>query len=177
MKRQRRISRRSFVSMVTGGAVVLNPLFGARSALALQVSDSDSVINDPPGRGRGSRSGITDRDPSDAVGNGRGNSRAQGTGVEPQRPPQQPFLNNNERAAGTGVTDTDPSDPAGYGRAQPQTAPRSPYASPTDRSAPSGITDTDPTDPVGSGRGGTRRRCSDADSGSGADPGGLGRRC
>lgn len=175
MNRQRKLSRRSFVSIVTGGVIATG--LGGRSALALQVNDSDRHISDPPGRGQGQRSGLTDQDPSDAVGNGRGGVRGRGTGVEPQRPPQQPFR-DNERERGTGVTDTDPSDRPGYGRAVPRAAPDQPFEEePRERSRGSGITDSDPTDQVGRGRGGTVRRCSDSDSGSGADPGQQGRRC
>ena len=81
MKAERKLSRRSFLTRVAGGAVVgggaLVVLAG--SAEALQVTDSDTGPNaDPPGRGRGSNRirGCTDNDQgsnSDPAGNGRGN--------------------------------------------------------------------------------------------------------
>jgi hypothetical protein len=77
---------------------------------------TDRDPSDPIGRGRGGGSGITDRDPSDPIGRGRGGSR----------PPT------------TGVTDRDPTDPIGSGRGG--SAQRS------------GCTDRDPTDPGGDGR-------------------------
>jgi hypothetical protein len=52
---------------------------------------TDRDPSDPPGGGRGFRTGITDSDPSDPPGGGRGRAR-------------------------TGLTDSDPSDPAGDGR-------------------------------------------------------------
>ena len=115
MKLKRKISRRSFLATVTGvaagGGAFLT--FG-REAGALQVTDSDP--SDPVGRGRGgSRSGVTDSDPSDPVGNGRGGG-----------------------ARRSGVTDSDPSDPVGNGRGGGR--PRS------------GCSDSDPTDPGGDGR-------------------------
>lgn len=182
MKPMRRIGRRSFIARVTGSVALFGSLaMVAGRARAFQVSDSDSVISDPPGRGRGPRSGITDKDPADAIGNGGGNGMHAGTGTPPQRPPQSPFREDEDRHAHSGYSDTDPSDPAGDGRARPQTAPTSPYAEPQSRHAYSGVTDSDPTDPTGDGRGGTRppevRRCSDADAGPGHDPGGQGRRC
>ncbi len=81
MKTTRRLSRRSFLTRVAGGAVAgggaLVMLGG--TAQALQVTDADAAPNaDPPNRGRGNVriSGCTDRDQgsnSDPAGNGRGN--------------------------------------------------------------------------------------------------------
>ena len=150
----------------------------AGKAGAFQVNDSDRVINDPPNRGRGQTSQITDTDPSDAVGNGSGSTMRQRTGTPPERAPAQPYTDPNVRAAPTGVTDSDPTDPSNYGRGTaPRGAPRSPYAEPIDRSAGSGITDSDPTDPVGMGTGRNRQSCTDSDSGASADPARQGRRC
>ena len=81
MKSVRKLSRRSFLTRVAGGAIAgggaLVVLAG--SAEALQVTDRDQGPNaDPPGRGRGSNRirGCTDNDRganADPAGNGRGN--------------------------------------------------------------------------------------------------------
>ncbi len=92
MKITRKLSRRSFLGQVAGGAVAgagaLVVLSGEASA---QVTDSDTGPRaDPVGRGRGrGRSGVTDSDPSDAPQRGRG-----------------------RRAC----SDSDPGDPVGRGR-------------------------------------------------------------
>ena len=193
MAPRRSVSRRSFLQRITGGAAGAGALLavGGR-AKAFQVTDSDRYIADQPGLGRGPVSGITDQDPGDAVGNGRGDTRRAGTGVEPARPPSSPFEDNQKiRHAESGLTDSDPSDPPGDGRGgTPQGPPaRSPYDDNQNvRHAESGITDSDPTDPVGDGRGPSGRpvhsdqapsntTCSDTDSGIGRDPAGRGRRC
>ena len=147
MKITRKLSRRSFLGAVAGGAVA-----GGGALLALsgpaqaQSSDSDTGRNaDPIGRGR--RNGaITDADTSDPVGRGRGR-----TGVTDSDPGDSP--NYGRR----GATDADPSDPVNRGRGR------------------TGITDNDPGDVPNYGRG--RRSCSDSDRGGGADPVGRGRRC
>jgi hypothetical protein len=153
VKPTRKISRRSFLTRVAGGAVAggaaMTVLGGRAEALQTDgdpgdpvgrgrtgVTDSDSGSHaDRAGYGRARRSGITDGDPGDPVGNGRGRR--------------------------SGITDGDPGDPVGNGRGRR-----------------SGITDNDSgsnADPAGNGRG--RRSCSDSDSGSYADPIGRGRRC
>ena len=81
MKTSRKLSRRSFLTRVAGGAVAgggaLMLLSGP--AEALQVTDRDSgPHSDPPGRGRGNAHirGCSDRDSgpnADSAGNGRGN--------------------------------------------------------------------------------------------------------
>lgn len=81
MKTTRKLSRRSFLTRVAGGAVAgggaLVVLGG--TAQALQVTDSDSGTNaDPANRGRGNVRirGCTDSDSgsnADPAGNGRGN--------------------------------------------------------------------------------------------------------
>lgn len=96
MKPTRKLSRRSFLTRVAGGAIVGG---GAMIALtggaqAFQVTDSDAgATADPPGRGRGRTPirGCTDADSganADAPSNGRGNR----------------------------TTDRDPSDPPSCGR-------------------------------------------------------------
>lgn len=117
MKLTRKLSRRSFLATVSGAAVTGGALavFGSEAG-AMQVTDADP--GDPVGRGRGgTRSGVTDRDPSDASGRGRGGS------------------GGNAR---TGVTDGDPTDPVGHGRGG--------------SAARSGCSDSDPSDPSGNGR-------------------------
>lgn len=143
MNPTRKLSRRSFLSTVAGSAVAGGSLLVVHGdAAALQVTDRDP--SDPIGRGRGSanRTGLTDSDPGDPVGNGRGGNRSSG--------------------GHTGVTDRDPTDPIGRGRGS---------------GTRTGITDRDPTDPAGNGRGGNRgptSGCSDSDP---TDPGGNGRNC
>src|SRR3712207_6429495 len=98
MKPTRRISRRSFLGRVAGGAVA------AGGAFAVLIDQA--------------RAQVTDSDPHDAVGNGRG----------------------------TGITDGDPSDPGGNGRGTGVTdGDRGRYADPAGRGrGRSGITDGDP---------------------------------
>jgi hypothetical protein len=93
------------------------------------VTDKDP--DDPEGGGRGGRgqkgprqtSGVSDKDPDDPEGGGRGQKG------RPRRT--------------SGITDKDPSDPEGGGRSGGQKRPR-PVA---------GVTDKDPSDPEGGGRG------------------------
>ena len=72
MKVMRRISRRSFMARVLGGAAAGGALtLVSGEALAFQETDSDSGARaDPAGRGRG-RTGESDGDPSDPAGYGR----------------------------------------------------------------------------------------------------------
>ena len=65
------------------------------------------------------RPGVTDSDPSDAPGQGRGGSRAPQTGLndsDPSDPPGQGRGGNRAPQRPAGPTDNDPSDPAGRGR-------------------------------------------------------------
>ncbi|MFT5869289.1 MAG: hypothetical protein ACI8TF_001401 [Paracoccaceae bacterium] len=101
---------------------------------------TDSNPTDPVGNGRGSAgrttSGLTDSNPTDAVGNGR-------------------FGGGN-----TGITDSNPTDPVGNGRGAPARGT-------------SGVSDSNSgsmADPGGNGQ-----QYTDADSGGNADPGGSGR--
>src|SRR6185436_13756416 len=77
MKPTRRLSRRSFLGRVAGGAIAGGAALTVLGspAEALQVSDSDSGPNsDPPGRGRGNGYSDSDSGPnSDPPGRGRGN--------------------------------------------------------------------------------------------------------
>jgi len=95
MKPTRKISRRSFLTRVAGGAIVGG---GAMMALtggaqALQVTDSDEgATADPPGRGRGRNRirGCTDGDSganADPAGNGRGSRTTDGDAGASADPP------------------------------------------------------------------------------------------
>ncbi|HEY5713686.1 MAG TPA: hypothetical protein VIT38_17450 [Allosphingosinicella sp.] len=187
MKPERKVNRRSFIARVTGGLAGFSSLaIASKAAGAVQQTDSDRYIADQPGAGRGPISGITDQDPADSVGNGRGNTRRRGD-LNPERPPESPFRDPqaNNRHAESGVTDSDPTDPAGDGQARPVGPPRqSPYDDNqrNNRHAESGYSDSDPTDPVGDGRnrggsGQSSRRCTDSDGGPSADRSGEGRHC
>ena len=102
---KRKVSRRSFLGTVMGGAAVgaVGIIAGSQRAEA-QVTDSDSGASaDPPGGGRGRRTGVTDRDASDPRGNGRGRRSSRYQTLGPGRQP-------------TGITDSNPFDRPGYGR-------------------------------------------------------------
>ena len=124
MKPERPVTRRSFFSLVAGGAAAgsLGLVSGSASG-AQGCTDTDPAPprGDPGGAGRNCQNrpqtGCSDSDPSDPG----------GRGVRCQNRPQ------------TGCSDTDPTDPAGSGRTcadRPQT----------------GCSDSDPTDPGGRGR-------------------------
>jgi hypothetical protein len=162
------------------GSIALLGSGGVALAQKQEASDSDRYIADQPGQGRGPVTGITDTDPGDSVGNGRGNTMRRGD-LNPERPPRSPFQETNDREAGTGITDNDPTDRVGYGRSRPpERPPQNPYTDTgQQRRAGTGVTDSDPTDPVGFGTGrpqGTRR-CTDSDVGNNADRSGEGRNC
>jgi hypothetical protein len=108
MKNLRKLSRRSFLARVAGGAVAGGAaltVLGGR-AEALQITDRDP--GDPA-----NRTGLTDQDPSDRAGNAPVRSRActdndQGNNSDPAG-----------RGRGNGVTDNDRgsnADRAGCGR-------------------------------------------------------------
>ncbi|MGE0179367.1 MAG: hypothetical protein AB7O91_06065 [Sphingomonas sp.] len=134
----RKVSRRSFITKVLGGAVIGTVAVIAPTAPAeAQFTDRDPY--DPVGRGRRGRpyTGITDRDPYDPVGRGRGRRRRR-TGIT-DRDPSDPVGNGRGRRR-TGITDRDPSDPIGNGRG---------------RRRRTGCTDSDAgryADPAGNGR-------------------------
>jgi len=115
----RKVSRRSFISKVIGGAMIGTVAVIAPTAPAeAQITDSDPY--DPVGRGRGRRryrSGITDRDPSDPVGNGRGRRRRRYTSGITDRDPYDPVGNGRGRRRRRRIcSDSDPYDPGGQGR-------------------------------------------------------------
>ena len=112
MKSTRKLSRRSFLGRVVGGAVAGGGAFVAlTSAAEAQVSDNDTGTNsDPAGRGRG----VSDNDSgqnSDPPGRGRGARRAacsdndSGSNSDP-----------SGRGRGTGRSDSDPTDAVNCGR-------------------------------------------------------------
>jgi hypothetical protein len=111
MKPTRKLTRRSFLGRVAGGAVGGAVLIagGASAAEALQVSDNDSGANsDPAGRGR---TGVTDNDSgsnSDRPNHGRGRRRAASSS---QRPCTDNDTGRNSdpqaRGRGTGYSDSD----------------------------------------------------------------------
>ena len=123
----RRVSRRSFLGKVLGGAAIgaVAIVGGATEAEAQRCTDSDGGrYADRAGYGRRCRrrrTGITDRDPYDPVGGGRGRGR--------------------RRRYRSGITDRDPGDPVGNGRGG--------------RRGRTGCTDSDGgsyADPAGNGR-------------------------
>jgi hypothetical protein len=141
MKKTSKVSRRSFVGLVTGAAAsaVMASTAKAQSGL----TDSDSGPNsDSPGYGRGN--GVTDSDSgpnADRAGNGRG-SRTTGL-TDSDTGPNRDAAGNG-RGGRTGLTDSDSSDAAGNGRGNRST----------------GITDSDSSDAAGNGRGGNQQcRC------------------
>ncbi|MFN3726114.1 MAG: hypothetical protein ACK4SZ_07385 [Allosphingosinicella sp.] len=124
MKPERPVTRRSFFSIVAGGAAAgsLGLVSGSASG-AQGCSDTDPLSRggDPGGQGRHCRNlpqtGCSDSDPTDPGGRGR----------------------NCQSRPQTGCSDTDPTDPVGAGR----TCQNRPHT---------GCTDRDPTDPGGRGR-------------------------
>ena len=113
MKNLRKVSRRSFMTRVVGGAVVGGgaiALLGGR-AEAIQITDADTGPNSDPAN----RTGLTDSDPSDRPGNGQGVRRSRGCTDNDSGPNSDPVGNGR----GNGVTDSDSgpnSDRPGCGR-------------------------------------------------------------
>lgn len=115
----------------------------------------------PAGTG-GYRTGISDSDPSDGPGQGRGGNRAnpqRGTGITDADPNDGPGNGRGGRRA-SGVSDSDPNDAPGRGRGGAY------------RPSSTGRSDSDPNDAPGRGRGNVRRT-SDSDP---YDAAGQGRR-
>ena len=206
MKPHRKLTRRSFLGQVAGGAVL------AGGALALvegrasaQTTDSDPT--DLPGLGRGGGR-TTDRDTgpgADPIGRGRGSAPRQAVCSDSDAGDPQGRGRRCHRYANdiddrgmdrepprTGITDNDRGSPnadmEGRGRGGPGNRPQTGYTD-HDPSDPAGNgrggaggppytghTDADPGDRAGYGRGGSRR-CTDADTGSYADAAGRGRFC
>jgi hypothetical protein len=109
VKPTRKISRRSFMTTVVGGAVVgAAALTIATEAATAQTGVTNRDPGDRPGNGR---TGITNRDPGDRPGYGRraGGGGGCATGVTNSDPGDRPGNGRN------GVTNRDPSDRPGYG--------------------------------------------------------------
>lgn len=132
-----RLGRRLLVLRVAGlgtaagalsGCVVQQPVpVYAPARVGTGITDADP--GDGPGFGRGgyrgpARTGLTDADPGDGPGFGRGGYRPRAQG--------RPY---------TGINDGDPGDPSGYGTGWRQ------------RNQGRGVTDNDPGDAPGRGRG------------------------
>ena len=104
------LSRRLLVTRgaaVAGVGVMLPGVAGAQSGI------TDSDPNDGPGRGRGgNRPRASDNDPRDAAGRGRGSSR----GTTDNDPRDGAGAGRGSGNRGTGLTDSDPSDGPGRGR-------------------------------------------------------------
>lgn len=103
-------------------------------------------VQQPPVVVRGT--GITDADPSDGPGNGRGGFRGGGTGITDADPNDGPGRGRGGYRGGavgyrTGVTDSDPSDGPGRGRGGSRVY-RGGYRT--------GVSDSDPSDGPGRGR-------------------------
>lgn len=159
-------NRRSVLQLGLGAATAAATLAigSVEEAEAQNCTDSDAGYGaDRAGFGRWCQrgTGITDSDPNDRAGFGRGR-RPGYTGIndgDPTDPSGYGRGGNRGRGGYTGITDADPGDPAGYGRGARGT----------------GITDRDPGDPVGNGRGGFGGRTGLTDSDPG-DRAGFGRR-
>ena len=80
---------------------------------------TDSDPNDSPGYGRGyrgsPRTGLTDSDPNDGAGQGRGYRGAPRTGIT-DADPNDGAGNGRGGSRGRSVSDNDPNDPPGRGR-------------------------------------------------------------
>ena len=112
----------------------LAALGGTAAALAGCVAPGQVQYGNPWPRG----TGITDADPSDGPGHGRGGRRATGiTDADPSDGPGHGRGGHRGVSGGTGITDRDPSDGAGRGRGG--------YRG-------TGRTDSDPRDAPGRGR-------------------------
>ena len=111
---KRRLGRRVLALRIAAGSAVVAGVAAVRPAVA-QVTDNDP--SDGPGQGRGPTrpgSGITDNDPSDGPGAGRGPVR--GAAVTDNDPTDGPGRGRGPSRPGSGVTDNDPSDGPGAGR-------------------------------------------------------------
>ena len=186
MKPTRRLNRRSFLGQVAGGALAAGSLgLVAGRARAGQtgpytgVSDNDSGSHaDNAGHGRGPggnasgqpqsnpQTGVTDADPTDPVGRGRGGHTGysdsdSGANADPSG------RGRRGQPVRTGITDRDPHDPSGQGRGTSgSTTENSTQRRPDGSTAYySGLTDADSgqsRDPANYGRG--SRECRDADA-------------
>jgi hypothetical protein len=180
MKPTRRLNRRSFFGQVAGGAAAIGMLglvggkARAQTGPYTGITDNDSgshADNAGHGRGPGGNAsghpqGVTDGDPSDPSGGGRGGQTGysdsdSGANADPSG------RGRRGQQAQTGITDSDPTDSYGQGRG---TSGNSSVRSSTTRPDGtrvfySGVTDTDSgasRDPSNYGRGG--HECRDSDN-------------
>lgn len=186
MRPTRKLNRRSFLRQVAGGGFAAGAVaLDGGQARAGQtgpytgITDNDSgAYADNAGHGRGpggnawgqppQTTGVTDSDPMDAVGNGRGpiGSGYSDSDSGAYADPSGHGRNRNAQPPQTGVTDSDPTDWSGEGRGTAGARgerPRlvRPDGTPVDYT---GITDNDSgdtRDPAGYGRG--SRDCRDTD--------------
>jgi hypothetical protein len=120
MKTSRTYARRSFLSMVAGGAAVGPLALVSGPAEAQSCSDSDPISNggDPGGRGRNCtnrpQTGCSDRDPTDPTGSGRNCTSQPQTGCSDSDPTDPSRSGRN--CVATGCSDSDPTDRSGSGR-------------------------------------------------------------
>jgi len=118
MKPTRKLSRRSFLGRVAGGALVSVAAVTvvADEAQAQSCTDRDTGrYSDPVGRGRRCRpSGCSDSDPSDPVGRGRRCGRPSGCSDSDPSDPVGRGRRCGRRPSG--CSDRDPHDPVGRGR-------------------------------------------------------------
>ena len=185
MKVTRRLNRRSFLGQVAGGAVAAGALGLIGSAARAQTgpytggTDNDSGSNaDNAGHGRGPggnasgqpqsnpQTGITDRDPTDPSGQGRGGSTGysdsdSGANADPSG------RGRRGQATQTGITDSDSSDAYGQGHGTSGAGTANSIRRRPDGSFAhyTGLTDGDSgatRDPANYGRG--SRDCGDADA-------------
>lgn len=108
-----RLSRRLMVARVASGAGLIAAAATLPSEASAQRSVTDADPRDGVGQGRGSgggqyRTNATDRDPSDGAGRGRGTGSS--TGYTDRDPTDGPGRGRSGR------TDSDPSDGPGRGR-------------------------------------------------------------
>jgi hypothetical protein len=109
MKNLRKLSRRSFMTRVVGGAVVGGGALAVLGGQAAAVQINDSDPSDPA-----NRTGLTDRDSGDRAGNGQGTRRRGCTDAD-----TGPNSDAPGRGRGNGTTDSDTggnSDRPGCGR-------------------------------------------------------------
>jgi hypothetical protein len=102
------------------GAGVAATLGGAAAAQGLKDAPRQAPVAPPP-----QRSGISDSDPSDPPGQGRGTgARPPQSGMSDADPTDPPGGGRGGNRQQTGLTDSDPTDPPGGGRGQQQQGPR-----------------------------------------------------
>jgi len=150
MARKRKLSRRSFITRVTGGGVLAGSLASVAGALGPTYT------------------GINDADPTDLVGYG---DSPTGTRISDSDNSDARGYGNRGTSGETDADDGNERDPAGAGRGPSQSG-NNPNRRPI-----TGVSDADTgstADPRGRGRG---TRCSDQDSGTERDQSGYGDDC